>query len=204
MEVSQDKRGEWFAIYHEAMPLITQRLAEALRRLSLPTAVELCPWGAFWFLRNCQQLADMANREGMHANAMAITRQCLEAMSIVELGLSGVAGSEEMLEKWNHADESPGSIRKWLERHVWHRYGGGLWLEPWAEFMGKLCRAVQPYAHYSGSLALWQTRMHSLVDKGDDRALEVVMEFGPCVYDPQKAVRITLYHALLGFALGRL
>ncbi len=186
------------------MPLITQRLAEALQRLSLPAAVRMCPWGAYWFLCNCQRLADIANREGMHANALAITRQCLEAMSIIELGLSGVEGSEVMLEKWNHADESPGSIRKWLEQNVWHRYSSGLWSEPWAEFTGKLCRAVQPYAHYSGNLALWQTRVHNFEDKGDDKYVEGLVEFGPCVYDPQKAIRITLYHALLGFTLGRI
>ncbi len=136
----------------------------------------------------------------MHANALAITRQCLEAISIIEIGLSGVDGSAEVLQKWNERSESSGALRKWLEANVWFRYGRGLWSEPWAEFMTKLCGAIQPYAHYSSDLAQWQERL--LYIEGDART--GIIETGPRLYDPQKATRITLYHTLVVYALARI
>jgi hypothetical protein len=52
-------------------------------------------------------------------------------------------------------------------------------------------------------LAHWQERAHS-VKEGEEGGLLAIVELGPKTYDPQKATRITLYHALLGFALARI
>jgi hypothetical protein len=178
-----------------------QRLAESLDKLSLPLQIRTSPLQAFWFLSNSLFLASEANERGMHANSLSITRQCLEAISVIELGLSQVSGAEQVLLRWEADRELPGNIRKWLEANVWPKYGNGLWSESWSDFMGKLAKAIQPYAHYSAKLAQWQMRVREFSRNGEDDELHAIVECGPRNYDPQKATLITLYHALLIFTL---
>jgi hypothetical protein len=194
---------EWFTLSEELLPQIMQRLARSLKDLPLPIEVRSFPMQAHWFLLDSLYLANIANRDGMHANALAITRQCLEAISIIELGLCSFSGSAEMLEKWSLGSQSSGALRKWLESHVWASYGDGLWSEPWKEFMAKLCGAIQPYAHYSSHLAQWQTKIHRMEEESDGGYTGIV-EMRPRLCDPQKATRITLYHGLVAFALARI
>jgi hypothetical protein len=195
---------DWFTTAEEANPGILERIAAATRNLKLPLKVALPPTEAFWFLLNSMQIANRANRDGMHANALAITRQCLEAISILELGLVPSAEAVTLLERWQDEKVSAGEIRKWLEEHVWTSYGQGLWSEAWADFMGKLCKAIQPYPHYSPKLAQWQARLHEVRDEPQDEGITAIIECGPATYDPQKATRITLFHALISFALARI
>lgn len=197
------KAPEWFVLSEELTPQTMHRLAASLKDLDMPVSVRSLPMQAHWFLLDSMYLANIANREGMHANALAITRQCLESISIIELGLSGVSGAVEILEKWTGRSQTSGALRKWLEAHVWPRYGVGLWSEPWAEFMSRLCSAIQPYAHYSSDLAQWQTRLHRMEEE-EDGGYTGIIEMRPRLYDPQKATRITLYHGLVAFALARI
>jgi hypothetical protein len=73
-----------------------------------------------------------------------------------------------------------------------------------SDFMGKLAKAIQPYAHYSTKLAQWQMRVREFSRNGEEGELHAIVECGPRNYDPQKATRITLYHALLIFTLARI
>lgn len=195
---------EWFALSEEATPLIMEQVAAAVDNLPLPQQVRFLPLQAFWFLADSLYLANRANREGMHANALSITRQCLEAISIIELGLAVTPGAFQTLERWEQDKETPGSLRKWLEGNVWPSYGKGLWHEPWSEFMSRLFKAIQPYAHYSTMLAQWQTHLHFFSEEQGTKNWKGVLELGPRKYDPQKATRITLYHALITFTLARI
>jgi hypothetical protein len=71
--------------------------------------------------------------------------------------------------------------------------------------MREFAGAIQPYAHYSRSLAQWQLRLHRLYDAAEPNAdLKALIGLGPRAYDPQKATRITLFHALLNYILGRI
>lgn len=108
---------------------------------------------AHWFLLDSLLLANRANREGMHANALALTRQSIEAISIIELGITGHAGAAAQLNKWDKGKARPGELREWLSKNVWPSYGPGIWNEPWENFMAHLARANQPYAHYTANLA---------------------------------------------------
>ncbi len=198
------KIPEWFNLSENRTPATLQRLSQSLASLQLPLQVKHLPLQAFWFLSNSLYLANQANRAGMHANALAVTRQCLEAMSIIELGLSPLPSATDMLQRWEQDKVEPGHIRKWLESNAWPSYGCGLWTEPWSDFMGKLARAIQPYAHYSGMLAQWQERLHGMQENRKAEDLLAIVECGPRTYDPQKATRITLYHALISFALARI
>ena len=158
---------------------------------------------AHWFVLDTLLLANRANRDGMHANALVLMRQCVEAISVIELSLCGHPGAEDVLLKWDADDLTPGKLRAWLEKNVWPQYGLGLRGESWSTFMREFAGAVQPYAHYSSGLAQWQLRLHRFED-GTDGDTTVTAEIRPRAYDPQKATRITLFHGLLLYTLGRI
>lgn len=192
---------EWFVLGEQATALTMERVRDAIKASALPIEVKYAPAMAHWFVLDSLLLANQANREGMHANALALTRQCIEALSIIELGISGSDAAIELLTKWSSDSVSPGQLRKWLSENVWPNYGSGLWHEPWSEFMANLASAVQPYAHYTSKLAQWQMRLIGQSRPGSD---ELFVEVRPRAYDPQKATRITLYHAIFTYALGRI
>lgn len=142
----------------------------------------------------------------MHANALSLTRQCLESLSVIELGICGHKDAESVLQKWNNDELSAGRLRAWLEQHVWSNYGAGLWHEPWATFMREFAAALQPYAHYSSMLAQWQVRLVRGTPLGVKPAepQTALIEARPRAYDAQKATRIMLFHAVLTYTLGRI
>jgi hypothetical protein len=196
---------EWFTIAEEANPEINRRIAEAVSSNEMTPQVKSAAMLVHWFTLDSLLLANQANRDGMHANAVALTRQCFEAISIIELGVCGHPGAESTLLKWEDDSLTPGRIRAWLQENVWPGYGSGLWTEPWSTFMREFAAAIQPYAHYCRSLAQWQLRLHRIYDPNEPGAdLKAIIEITPRAYDPQKATRITLYHALLHYTLGRI
>lgn len=67
--------------------------------------------------------------------------------------------------------------------------------------MRQLAGAVQPYAHYTSRLAQWQSHFLGQ-DAKDPEAM--LVRYAPRAYDPQKATRLTLFHAILTFALARI
>ena len=168
--------------------------------------VRMSPMLAHWFMLDSLLLANRANREGMHANALSLTRQCLESLTVIELGVCRHAEAEANLLKWDCDALTAGKLRAWLETNVWPQYGSGLWTEPWATFMREFAAALQPYAHYSSKLAQWQVRLVPGVASSDDSAASTaaLVELRPRAYDAQKATRITLFHAILVYVLGRI
>ena len=150
--------------------------------------------GSFWI--RCLSLIKLQN-----AHALSLTRQCVEAMSVLELGLCAHKDAESTLIKWEQDDLTPGKLRAWLESHVWPSYGTGLWAESWATFIRQFASALQPYAHYSTMLSQWQDQL--LPDNGGNQ-IHKVIRIAPRAYDPQKATRITLLHAILTYILGRI
>lgn len=198
-------RPEWFMISEEATPQIMGRIAVAMKANVMALQVKSAPMIAHWFVLDTLLLANRANRDGMHANALALTRQCVEAISVIELGICGHPKAEATLLKWDSDKLSPGGMRAWLQENVWPGYGAGLWSEPWATFMREFAGAVQPYAHYGRSLAQWQLRLYHFPDASlPDKDLSAIIEMSPRAYDAQKATRITLFHALLNYTLGRI
>lgn len=202
---------EWFACTEQATPEVMRRVAEAVSANTMALQVRSAPTLAHWFVLDSLLLSNRANREGMHANALALVRQCVEAISIIELGISDHPDAEATLHKWEADELTPGKLRAWLETNLWSSYGTGLWDEPWSTFMREFAKAVQPYAHYSSPLAQWQYRLHHLqlpepAPVGDAPAHELhkIIEIAPRAYDAQKATRITLFHGLVTYILGRI
>lgn len=196
---------EWFKITDTATHEVMQRIASAVSANTMSLQVRSSPMLAHWFILDTLLLANQANREGMHANALALTRQCIEAISVIEVGVCNHPDAEAMLLKWEADRAAAGEMRKWLQANVWPSYGAGLWTEPWDVFMRELASAIQPYAHYGRNLAQWQLRLHGLIEKVDSPtdAIRAVIEMRPRAYDAQKATRITMFHALLAYVLGR-
>jgi hypothetical protein len=161
---------------------------------------------AHWFMLDSLLLANKANRDGMHANALSLTRQCVEALGVIELGICAHKDSESILLKWDRDELTPGKLRAWLEQNVWPQYGSGLWNESWGTFMREFSAALQPYAHYSSKLAQWQVRlMPGITNKqSSSESMTALIAVRPRAYDSQKATRITLFHAVLTYVLGRI
>jgi hypothetical protein len=196
---------EWFTISEKATSQVMERIAAVVSANEMCPQVKFAPMLAHWFVLDTLLLANQANRDGMHSNALTLIRQCVEAISVIELGICGHPDAEVTLKKWDADNLNPGKLRAWLQANVWPKYGSGLWTEPWFTFMGEFAGAVQPYAHYGRSLAQWQLRLHRLdapnTPEGD---IQAIIEMKPRAYDAQKATRITLFHALLTYALGRI
>ncbi|MGD1325388.1 hypothetical protein ACNHE5_10775 [Pandoraea pnomenusa] len=198
---------EWFAIGSDVTAEVAQRIANAVKANAMALQVKSSPMLAHWFVQDSLLLANQANREGMHANALALTRQCVEAIGIIELGVCGHPGAEAALLRWDADKLSPGNLRAWLEVNVWQAYGLGVWNEPWSTFMREFAAAIQPYSHYSSKLAQWQLRLQNGTSElaHDSNAVpHLLIEIRPRAYDAQKATRITLFHALLTYTLGRI
>lgn len=197
---------EWFRLSEEATPLVMARIADVTRACQMTMQVRIAPMLAHWFMLDSLLLANRANREGMHANALSLTRQCLESLTVIELGICRHPEAEAVLLKWDCDALTPGRLRAWLETNVWPQYGSGLWTEPWSSFMREFAAALQPYAHYSSKLAQWQVRLlpgvASRVDSSPSTT--ALIELRPRAYDAQKATRITLFHAVLAYVLGRI
>ncbi len=199
------KVPEWFEVTEEATSMVMARIAASVSDIQMEPQVRSAPMLAHWFVLDTLLLANQANREGMHANALALTRQCVEAISVIELGICGHPDAEAVLTQWDSDNLTPGKLRAWLQANVWPAYGNGLWSEPWATFMREFAGAIQPYAHYGRSLAQWQVRLHRFYDASQPNAdSHAIIERCPRAYDAQKATRITLFHSLLSYLLGRI
>ena len=110
-----------------------------------------------------------------------------------------------LLSEWLHGKTSQGNMRAKLEAACWPRYGQGLWSESWPQFFGNLAKAIQPYAHYSHVLMGWQYATPAVGPRlynGEDIIIDA--RIGLNSYDALKALRISLYTAMLGWALARM
>lgn len=133
---------EWFSASEAATEEVMKRIAASIRDLPMAQQVRSAPMLAHWFLLDTLLLANRANRDGMHANALALTRQCVEAIGIIELGVCGHMDAEAILTAWDADRLTPGKLRAWLESNVWAHYGSGLWTEPWSAFTREFARAL--------------------------------------------------------------
>lgn len=155
---------------------------------------------------HCLSLSVEANRKGQHAVAICLVRQCVEALTVIEVGLlreSDIGAS--LMDAWSTQGRSSGSIRRELEARVWPRYAPGLWGENWAAYFGAFCRAVQPYAHYSPQLQGWQmVLIDDSVQRDVDGSYLMLSRVGLNSYEANKATRVTCLHCLLSWTLGHI
>jgi len=160
------------------------------------------PYLAVLHLAGCLDTAGRANLDGLHAVAVCLVRQCVEVLTLVDIGLQEPEFAHPLLADWKSGKKTHGQLRAMLESTIWPAYGNGLWNEPWSEFFANLSKAVQPYAHYSYGLMGWQ--LATLATDEVRGGHEALVQFGAGTYDPLKASRLTLLDALIVWALGRL
>jgi hypothetical protein len=196
----EETKPEWLTIGDQLLwPLIGMGVATArnhrLSTVDLQSLAEL----ALCHHAGCIEASMHANKRGKHSAGICLVRQSVEALTIAEVGLQPAQFAEPLLRAWKEGKKSHGELRQALERDVWPMYGSGLWNEGWAEFFGNLARAVQPYAHYTSELQGWQFATVAYAGGND-----FVATFGLETYDALQASRITLFHMLLTWMLGRI
>lgn len=203
---SPDKRPEWLYTCGAVLqPLLEHTSASISERTDLSPSIRNAPLLASFHLHQSIMASTEANNQGWHSVALALLRQCIEALTIVEAGLQSREIATPLLKDWLGGKTSQGRMRANLEAACWPRYGHGLWGESWVEFFGNLAKAVQPYAHYSHVLMGWQYATPDVVPRpcnGDDTIIDARIGFHS--YDALKALRIHLYTAILGWGLARM
>lgn len=193
-----DENPEWLQLGEGILGPLLADTSKSLQGFSgSDFHVTQLPTLALYHLAHSLQTSIETNRDGRHAVALSLLRHAVEAITIVELGLVATDSSYRLLQDWDSGKKSQGELRRALEENVWPNYGTGLWNEPWAEFFGRLSKAVQPYAHCSPELIQWN--LAALTDGSSGRFVG-----GAGMYDPIKASRLTLFHVLVGWTLGRI
>jgi len=180
-------------------PLLLATEERLLKRPASSTHLQMLPSVAVHHLGACAQTGMWANANGNHSVAISLMRHSVEALTVIDIALQDPAYADPLLKDWEDDKKSLGQLRAVLERDIWSRYGVGLWDEPWAEYFGKLARAVQPYAHFTKDLMGW---LWSIQDFDGDK--KFVIKTGWHLFDPLKASRISLFQALITWTLGRL
>ncbi|MDP1589291.1 MAG: hypothetical protein Q8M07_16190, partial [Prosthecobacter sp.] len=191
---------QWFTLSEKLMwPLIGMSAAAARANAAAVSGLEPASELAFCHHAGCMEASIHINRRGKHATAICLIRQSIEALTIGEIGLQHPGFARALLAEWKEGARSQGQLRRALEAEIWPSYGVGLWDEPWAVFYANLARAVQSYAHYTPELQGWQWCFVAHGESG-----RWIGKHGPETYDAIKASRITLFHALLTWMLGRI
>jgi hypothetical protein len=192
---------KWLKLGEEFLgPLIGMGLATLQQVRTSDPDLSMIPNLALLHFAHCLETSMEANRAGKHSVAICLVRHCIETLTLIDVGLQNDAFAKPLLASWKNGTTS-GNLRVRLEKDIWPRYGNGLWDESWAEYFGNLARAVQPYAHYTHELQGWQL---AVISRDFFESSEYTALTGLRTYDSLKASRITLFHGLVVWTLGRL
>ncbi|MBZ0320871.1 MAG: hypothetical protein K8L91_30940 [Anaerolineae bacterium] len=159
------------------------------------------PYASLLHFAHSLETSMVTNEAGKHSVAICLLRQCVETVTLIDIGLQETTFSEPLLASWKAGKKSHGELRAKLEENIWPNYGTGFWDENWTEYFRNFAGAVQPYAHYTQGLMGWQ---FSVVDTNLSKSQYLASLDLLGGYDPLKASRITLFHSILGWTLGRL
>lgn len=191
---------KWLQIGQSLAPQVLETIDKVLGTSTLPNPdLANAPRLALYHLNACLNASIEQNRASQPAVAMALLRQCVEALTVIEAGLQSERISGQLLAQWCDGKLTTGGLRKELSTNAWPSYGPGLWTESWHEFFGNLAASVHPYAHYSPDLQQWQLAVVAY----DGQSRTIVMT-GAQTADPVKASRVTLLHSLLIWTLARI
>lgn len=154
---------------------------------------------ALYHIQACLNESINASRCFQPAVAICLLRQCVEALTIVDVGLQPKEFRVLHLKSWREGNSTAGSLRKGLASYAWPKYGNGLWEESWEEYFSNLAKAVHPYAHYSVELLGWQMGLLTNNETGKKFATT-----GYTNSDPLKLTRLALLQSIVIWTLGRI
>ncbi|HAK2160505.1 TPA: hypothetical protein H1783_001966 [Salmonella enterica] len=103
---------DWFKLTELATAETMQRISKVVASNNMNLQIKNSPMLAHWFMLDSLLLANRANKDGMHANALALTRQCVEAISIIELGVCGHPEAATVLLKMGKRPNDSRKIEK--------------------------------------------------------------------------------------------
>lgn len=190
---------KWLEIGQSLAPRVLQSVHAALSESKLSDlTLANVPKLALYHLNASLNASIESNIAHQPAVSLALLRQCVESLTVIEAGLQQPKRSELLLRQWRDGQLTTGGLRKQLESIAWPAYGSGLWNETWAEFFANLAKSVHPYAHYSPELQQWQI---AVVEHDGPSKMFVVTDGQTC--DPLKASRITLLQILVVWTLAR-
>lgn len=191
---------EWKSVAAEVAPVVLSLVdRELAQNESRDLHANLIPHLATYHLNACLNASIEANAAFQPSVAICLLRQCVEALTVIDVGFQDLSLRDPLFEEWRAGKTTTGGLRKCLAETVWPRYGVGLWDESWTEFFSNLAKAVHPYAHYSPELLGWQ---QSIV--GFDGGSGFLIATGPRGQDPVKASRLALLQSLVIWTLARL
>ena len=190
----------WLQLGQQISSPVFQAVLDALRSRRLPDAsIQATGELALFHVRACLNASIDQNQVGQPAVALALLRQCIEALTVVDASLQRSELAIDLLQRWVKSGSSTGALRKELANHAWPRYGTGLWDEPWGDFFSNLSKSVHPYAHYSNLLQQWQISIVS--NRGSS---DVIAMTSHMTVDQVKFLRVALLHMLVIWAVGRI
>jgi len=126
---------KWFEVGGELIGKVSGYAMESIEGLpDLSSDQASAARCALYHYVQCLKLSGDVNREGQHAVAISLVRQCVEALTILESALiSDRVLCQSLRSAWIHGKKTSGAIRKELSSKVWASYFPGLWLKPWTD-----------------------------------------------------------------------
>lgn len=202
---SQQPMPKWLQISDQyLLTIIEHTVASLEERQDVDPEYKMPPLFAALHLHQAIRASIRSNSMGHHSVAIALIRQCVESLTIIEIGLQKSDFMKTLIDVWRK-DQGHGELRKKLQSERWSSYGNGVWDEPWEEFFGNLAMAVQPYAHYTQYLMGWQYITPPVIKNNNDtESLEFSVTYGLDDVDKLKLLRIQILQALVGWTLARL
>lgn len=196
----------WLKICQSTLlPLLEHTSASISERKDINAHVLTTSMLASYHLHQCILSSIDLNKKGYYSVAMALLRQCVEALTIVEVGLQSSKFATNVITEWSEGRVTQGQIRKKLENEIWPNYGFGLWQESWSDYFGNIARVVQPYAHYSHLLMGWQFSLPATnPEPKSNENTTLYASIGLNNKDFLKGARISLFITLIGWTIARL
>ncbi|MEI9715944.1 hypothetical protein V5049_10925 [Moellerella wisconsensis] len=201
-----NKLPDWFEIGEKLMKDISDAAlihADNLSDLEYDKKVSI-QCSVYHYIQ-CLMSSIEENRIVNHAIALSTIRQSVEALTLIECGfLKNRKLSDQLIDSWISGKKTSGAIRKILSQNIWPTYTKSLWGKNWTEYYSEFCKSIQPYAHYSRELQGWQLAINDNAKMNCNGHYVLNAKFGFNTYDSSKATRLTLFHVLLSWTLGKI
>src|SRR6266545_2920189 len=139
----QKHTPKWLQISDQYLLAIVEHTVATLEeRQDINPSYKIPPLFAAIHLHQAIRASIKSNLMGHHSVAIALLRQCVESLTVIEIGLQKSDLMKKLIDIWRK-DQGHGKLRKKLQDERWSSYGTGIWNEPWEEFFGNLAKSEE-------------------------------------------------------------